>query len=157
MKERWGQVAMFIQAFKLRTIGLGADNPFEKYVEAPPATIFGNALANLETAVAPLHIGADGLLWQYGKALAYLADHHLPAFGSQQLSLRIYEVSTCTEGQLCSPGFRERSDGIKPELYFDFRAQHSYDEASFGPYDFTIPYDPNGWTESQPGLREVFS
>ena len=151
--ERWGNVALFIKAFQLNTIGLGADNPFERVAEALPGTAFGDALANVATAVAPLHIGAAGLLWDYGKALAFLADHHDPAFGSQEMSLDIYEVSTCKEGELCGPGYRERSAGIQPQLYFRFDAGHSATEHSFGPYTFTVPYDPNGWTESQAGLR----
>lgn len=153
--ERWAQVGIFLRAFKLEAIGLGADNPFERVVDAPPTTIFGNDLANLATAISPLHLGAGGLLWDYGKALAFLADHHDPAFGSQEMSLDVYEVSTCKEGELCGPGYRERSAGIQPQLYFRFDAGHSATEHSFGPYTFTVPYDPNGWTESQTGLREL--
>ncbi len=151
--ERQGFIATFLDSLDLSAIGLG-DDPFERFVRAVPGTTFGSALANLGT-IAPFHVGADGLLWKYSTALAFLAENHDPAFGAQSIHLDVYEVSHCKRGAHCGPGYRDFSDGIQPELYFVFDAEHSPTEHSFGPYTFTIPYDPNGWTESQHGLKGV--
>lgn len=148
--ERQGFISMFLEALDLRPEGLG-DDPLETSVSAAPSFSFENQLANYGT-VAPGHVGAGGVLWNYAKTLAYLEKHHDPAFGSQSLSLQVYEVSTCNQGQICAPGYRAYASGMAPALYFVFRASHSSFEQSFGPAMITVPYDPNAWTESQQHL-----
>jgi hypothetical protein len=53
----------------------------------------------------------------------------------------------------CGPGYRNYEGDVKPELYFLF---DSYKKGThvltFGPDTFTIEYDPNAWTETQPAV-----
>ncbi|MGO9975967.1 MAG: hypothetical protein ACLP01_24830 [Solirubrobacteraceae bacterium] len=120
-------------------------------MSAAPSLSFENRLANYGTA-APAHVGAGGVLWDYSKTLAYLEEHHDPAFGSQTLSLQVYEISTCIAGQLCGPGYRSFETSMRPALYFVFQASHSATQVSFPAVTLTVPYDPNAWTESQHNL-----
>ncbi len=151
--ERQGFIATLVNTLDLSTIGLD-DSPFERMVSGAPSLGFENKLANYGT-VAPLNAGADGYLWQLGTRLAYLQAHNDPAFGSQSISLDVYEVSYCDDGKNCGPGYFGNA-GIQPELYFVLNAAHGSGENTLVNYTFTLPYDPNAWTESQHNLKGVF-
>ena len=106
-RERLGFIAMLLDkpALDLSPIGLG-DDPSESFVQGVMNYSFEDLLAKPQILL-PFHIGAGGLLWDYSKALTYLADHHDPAFGpGQTLRLSVYEISTCDEGHTCLPGYR---------------------------------------------------
>lgn len=154
--ERQGFIATFLKTLDLSPIGLAAD-PAEPSASAAPTQEFEDELANLGTA-APFHVAAAGVLWEYAKALLFRFEHNDVAFGAQFVHVKIYEVSYCKQGEFCGPGYRNYLAGIQPELYVVISADRNRRAQSFPPHTFTIPYDPNAWTEAnhQHDLKGLF-
>ena len=59
-----------------------------------------------------LHIGAKGIVFQYGEDLA-LVDERGALTRRQFLHLYVFEVSDCAQGQSCGPGYHGQG-GIRP-------------------------------------------
>jgi hypothetical protein len=145
LKEQYGFMAMFLNAFDLSAVGLG-DAPDEHLVTAGPSNALTEAVAG--DGHPPLHLGAKGLLWRYGQTRAFLdAEHKLT---DQEIHLAVYEISECRQGRVCGPGYLGRP-GIQPSLYFRFSAEGPHLENTFIG-TFVLRYNAQAWMDTQHGL-----
>ena len=116
--EEQGFMALILNKFKIRERGLGVTSPDTFHKVGPtPGRDF---LLKFASDNGQFNIDKGGLTWRYGKELA-----KLPKIGTQTMNLRVTEVSYCTQGEECGPGYsggKQRYEGIHPYLYFQFVA-----------------------------------
>jgi hypothetical protein len=144
-KEQYGFMAMFLNAFDLSALGLGAA-PAEHLVTAAPSNALIEAVAG--DGHPPLHLGAKGVLWRYGQTRAFLdAQHKLT---DQEIHLAVYEISECQQGRECGPGYLGEH-GIHPSLYFLFTAEGPHLANTFIG-KFVLRYNAHAWMYAQHGL-----
>jgi len=118
-------VAALLQAVALPGIGL-YDPPRESKAPAPPGGLFQSAI--LHGIANPLHLAAGGVLYDDAEILSgqlkKLNDQL--AARPEEIHLEVYEVSNCDQAEpSCGPGYKY-SDGIKPQLCFDFDGSDGY-------------------------------
>ena len=133
--------------------GLGIDSAAVRPAPGPlPERPF---LEQFAADDGPVGIDSGGLTWQYGQELV-----KLPRIKTQQMHLRIFEVSYCEQGQECGPGYSglltHRYDGIHPYLYIEFHADRAPlrgERGTQGVYSksFIVPYNAEAWMRSQFG------
>jgi hypothetical protein len=154
--EREAMISMFLNATNLSALGIG-EPPSESSVPKSASVSFSNKIVNYGVA-APFNLGADGVWWNIAQSLAK-SPTDLAGYG---LDLKVYEVSTCESGKDCEPGYANNPgtdsvlrDGIDPELAFYVTL--TYQGVTVEHYDFKLPYDAIGWTETQPNLKGVIN
>jgi hypothetical protein len=149
-REELGFMALILNAFKVRARGLGVTSAG---VSTRPGPIPGrDFLVPFAADNGPFTIDPGGLTWQYGQHLAQRV-----RLGVQTMHLRVYEVSYCIQGLECGPGYsgvlKQRYDGIRAYLYFEFTADRGAADARHSVYadSFIVPYSAEAWMQSQFG------
>jgi hypothetical protein len=145
--EEIGFMAVILNAFGVRARGLGVESPG---VSTRPGPIPGRPfLLAFAADNGPFAIDPGGLTWGYGKALS----KRLGNIGGETMHLRVYEVSYCSQGLECGPGYsgvlKQRYDGLHPYLYFKFTADSEGLEIFTD--DFIVPYSAETWMQTQFG------
>jgi len=118
-------VAAFLQAVALPGIGLD-DPPRESKAPAPPSGLFESEI--LHGIANPLHLAAGGVVYDDAEILSgqlkKLNDQL--AARPEEVHMAVYEVSNCDQADpSCGPGYKY-SDGIKPQLCFNFDGSDGY-------------------------------
>ena len=152
-KEELGFMSLILNSFHVRMRGLGIESAA---VRPRPGPLPGRPfLVQFAADDGPFGANSGGLTWQYGQELV-----RLPRVKTQQMHLRIFEVSYCEQGQECGPGYSgtliHRYDGIHPYLYIEFRADRGPlqgERGTQGVYSksLIVPYNAEAWMRSQFG------
>ena len=172
LKEQRGLIATLLVAEDLSTLGLGED-VYANEVPVDANLAFRDAILNnlgiVPTPFNPKTLEPDGVLWSDANALSTQAKElprlfSHPPVQSEQINLKVYEVSHCDEGYpLCGPGYRdlpaqaqsttvENHHGIQPELCFYFTGYNGLPGLDWTDH-FCIGYDAPFWVDTQPGLN----
>ena len=151
--EEQGFMALILNKFNIRERGLGVTSPDTFHKVGPtPGRDF---LLKFASDNGQFNIDKGGLTWRYGKELA-----KLPKIGVQTMNLRVTEVSYCSQGEECGPGYsgsgKEHYAGIHPYLYFQFVADRGPEGSEFGRHpvledSFIVPYSAEAWMQTQFG------
>jgi hypothetical protein len=124
--------ALFVTPLKLATAGLGAVNAGE-----------------LDQRFLDAIAGKDGLLRSYGGVLEELKKHK--PITDQRISVRVVEVSYCSQGKNCGPG--DQTPGINPFVYLYFQGDTPRSRltgaATVFRYRLVLPYNAQFYTDFQ--------
>jgi hypothetical protein len=132
---------IFLSGFKVSPTGLG-QSPNGDVVSTKPARAFEDVWIKQGNI---MRIGSVGLLWQL--ALDELDAKDKGPLTNQNAHLNVFEVSYCTQGMECGPGYHDRP-GIAPYLDFEMTVGE-HDQTIMGYQQVAFPYNARAWFLTQ--------
>lgn len=132
---------IFLAGLQVSPTGLG-DAPDDRVVSLWPGRRFRDAMIEKGNVMG---IGSTGLLWKLALDEATEKEKH--KLTDQTAHLNVFEVSFCTQGKQCGPGYHDES-GIQP--YLDFELTVGIHDHTILPYtQIVTPYNAHAWMLTQ--------